>query len=130
MDTFEAIYARRSVKQYDTSHNFTDDEIHKLMDAALQSPTSFNIQNWRFVIVKDRVAREKFKAAAWGQAQIQDSSLLIILAADLNAPMKDPGRYWVHAPEATKAMFTTMIPGFYDGKYLSCLRDPVSGIIQ
>jgi nitroreductase len=45
MDTLEAIYQRRSVKHYDPDHEFTDAEINKLMETAIQSPTSFNIQN-------------------------------------------------------------------------------------
>ncbi len=46
MDAFDAIYQRRSVKHYDPTHEFTDAEINKLMEAAIQSPSSFNIQNW------------------------------------------------------------------------------------
>ena len=54
MDTFDAIYQRRAVKHYDPEHEFNADEIQKLMEAAVQSPTSFNIQNWRFVLVRDK----------------------------------------------------------------------------
>lgn len=43
MDTLEAIYQRRAVKHYDPDHEFTDDEIKTLMEAAVQSPTSFSI---------------------------------------------------------------------------------------
>ena len=57
MDTFEAIYQRRAVKHYDPTHEFTDAEINKLMEAAIQSPSSFNIQNWRFVLVRDKELR-------------------------------------------------------------------------
>ncbi len=56
MDTFEAIYQRRAVKHYDPEHEFTDDEIQKLMEAAIQAPTSFNMQNWRFVSGARQVA--------------------------------------------------------------------------
>ena len=41
MDTFDAIYKRRAVKYYDPEHELTDDEIRKLMEAAIQAPTSF-----------------------------------------------------------------------------------------
>ncbi len=68
MDTFEAIYQRRAVKHYDPDHEFTDDEINKLMEAAIQSPTSFNIQNWRFVLVRDKELRKKIRVAAWDVA--------------------------------------------------------------
>ena len=45
MDTFAAIYARRAVKQFDPNHRLTKDEQRKLLEAAIQSPTSFNIQH-------------------------------------------------------------------------------------
>ena len=53
MNTFDAIKERRSVKHYDANHKFTDDKINQLMSLAVLSPTSFNMQNWRFVLVKD-----------------------------------------------------------------------------
>ena len=64
MDTFDAIYQRRAVKHDDSEHEFTDDEIKQLMEAAVQSPTSFNIQNWRFVLVRDKELRQRIRAAA------------------------------------------------------------------
>ena len=45
METFDAIYGRRAVKHYDPEHELTEHEVRKLMEAAIQSPTSFNIQN-------------------------------------------------------------------------------------
>ena len=53
MNTFDAIKERRSVKHYDPNHELTDEEVNQLLSLAILSPTSFNIQNWRFVIVKD-----------------------------------------------------------------------------
>ena len=61
MDTFEAIYNRRAIKHYEPEHELTAEEETKLMEAAIQSPTSFNMQNWRFVLVKDKDLREKIK---------------------------------------------------------------------
>ena len=63
MITFEAIYQRRSVKHYDPQHRFTDEETEKLMQAAIQSPTSYNIQNWRFVLVRDEDLRKQIREA-------------------------------------------------------------------
>jgi nitroreductase len=45
MDTFDAIMQRRSVKAFDPTHRFTATEETKLLEAAVQSPTSFNMQN-------------------------------------------------------------------------------------
>ena len=116
MDTFDAIYQRRAVKHYDPEHELTDDEIRKLMEAAVQSPTSFNIQNWRFVLVRDKELREQLKAAAWGQAQVADASLLIVMTADLKAWSKSPERYWKNAPEEVAQTMVNMLVPFYEGK--------------
>ena len=49
MEVFEAIEKRRAVKHYDSNIGIPEDEFDKLMSAVLLSPTSYNIQNWRFV---------------------------------------------------------------------------------
>jgi nitroreductase len=116
MDTFEAIYQRRAVKHYDPQHEFTDDELNKLMEAAIQSPTSFNIQNWRFALVRDKQLRREIRAAAADQAQVTDASLLIIMTADLRSWAKAPERYWQNSPaEVTDIILNWMGP-FYEGK--------------
>lgn len=116
MDTIEAINQRRAVKHYDPDHRLTEDETNKLMVAAVQSPTSFNIQNWRFVLVTDPELRQQVRAAAWDQAQVTDASLLIVMTADLNAFGRNPERYWRDAPDAVAKMMVEMIVPFYEGK--------------
>ncbi|NJL08208.1 MAG: hypothetical protein HC900_08025 [Methylacidiphilales bacterium] len=34
-------------------------EVRKLFEAVIQAPTSFNIQHWRFVILRDAALRAK-----------------------------------------------------------------------
>ncbi len=117
MDTIEAIYQRRAVKHYDPEHELTAEEERKLLEAAIQSPTSFNMQNWRFVLVKDKGLRQQIRAAAWDQAHITESSLLIVLCADLKAYGREPARYWVNAPEEVGKMLSGMMIPFYEGKH-------------
>lgn len=84
--------------------------------AAIKSPTSFNIQHWRFVNVTDASLRGEIKAAAWNQAQVTDASLLLVLTADVKAWEKQPERYWRDAaPEAQKVL-VPMIGQFYGGR--------------
>ena len=115
METFSAIYERRAVKHYDPDHEMSEAEIRKLLEAALQSPTSFNMQNWRFVLVRDPELRTQIRAAANDQAHVTDASILIILTADLKAWAKDPARYWRDAPaEIAKTLVDWMRP-FHEG---------------
>jgi len=116
MDTKHAIKQRRSVKYYDNSHTMPDEEINELLSLAALSPTAFNIQHWRFVIVKNEPLRKDIRKAAWDQAQITDCSLLIILCADLNAWKKSPRRYWKDAPEAVQNFILPAIDSYYRDK--------------
>lgn len=102
MDTFEAIEKRRSVKSFDSNHVISKQEIDKILSAAILSPTSYNIQHWRFVVVTNKETKAKLREASWNQAQVSDSSVVIILCADLLAWKKDPARYWRNAPKSTQ----------------------------
>lgn len=98
MDTFDAIEKRRAVKHFDPQHQMTSEEINKILSLAILSPTSYNIQNWRFVHVVDKELRKKIRAASWNQSQVTDASMLLLLCADLKAWEKNPARYWKNAP--------------------------------
>ena len=53
MDTLSTIAARRSVKHYDANHVMPAEDEKQILSSAMLSPTAFNLQHWRFVLVKD-----------------------------------------------------------------------------
>lgn len=116
MDTLQAIEARRSVKQFDPNHLLTDQESQRLISLAMLSPTAFNIQHWRFVMVRDPQLRQQIRQVAWDQAQVTDASLLIVLCADLQAWQKQPERYWRNAPQAARDFLLPAIHDYYHAK--------------
>jgi nitroreductase len=116
MDTFDAIYQRRAVKHYDPDHRLSAEEENRLLEAAIQAPTSFNIQHWRFVIVRDPELRRQIRALAFDQAQITDASLLIAMTADTQAWRKEPERYWRNAPAEVAGMLVGWIGPFHEGR--------------
>ncbi len=116
METFDAIKTRRAIKEFNTEHVMSVEEKEQLLSLAMLSPTAFNIQNWRYVIISDIDLRSKIKEAAWGQPQITDSSLLIVLCADLKAWEKQPIRYWKNAPQEVQDFVLPAIEGYYKDK--------------
>ena len=116
MDTLEAIRGRRAVKHFDPDHRMSEQEERELLELALLSPTAFNIQNWRFVLVRDPELRKQVRAAAWDQAQVTDASLLVILCADTKSWEKDPVRYWVDAPQEVQDFIVPAINQYYRGR--------------
>ena len=116
MDTLDAIYGRRAVKHFDPDHEMTDEEKTKLLEAAIQAPTSFNIQHWRFVVVDDPELRKQIREVGNDQAQITDASMLIIMTADVAAWQKEPERYWANAPKEVADLLVNWMGPFHDGR--------------
>ena len=116
MNVSTAIESRRSIKAYDTGHRMSDAEIERLLSLAILSPTAFNIQNWRFVLVQDPALRQEIRKVSWDQAQVTDASLLIVLTADLKAWEKQPERYWKDAPKPVQDFLVPAIGQYYGGR--------------
>lgn len=116
MNVSTAIETRRSIKAYDPEHKMTSAEIEKLMSLAMLSPTAFNIQNWRFVVLQDSELRKRVRAASWDQAQVTDASILVVLVADLKSWEKQPQRYWKDAPKPVQDFLLPAIDQYYRNK--------------
>lgn len=116
MELFDAIYQRRAIKAFDPEHIVSKDDEKKLFEAAIQAPTSFNIQHWRFVVVRDKALRAEMRKLGNDQAQITDSSLLVIMTADTKAWQKEPARYWTQAPKEVADLLVGWMGPFHDGR--------------
>lgn len=116
MDVTTAIETRRAVKAYDPEHRMTEAEIEKLLSLAMLSPTAFNIQNWRFVVVRDTALRSEIRKAAWDQAQVSEASLLLVLCADTKSWEKNTARYWINAAQPVQDYIVPAINQYYSGR--------------
>ncbi|NDK09339.1 NAD(P)H-dependent oxidoreductase [Candidatus Gracilibacteria bacterium] len=70
---------RYATKQFDTEKKLSEDQLNTIKEALRMTPSSFGLQPWKFVFVKNPKTREKLKEHAWGQTQITDASHLLVL---------------------------------------------------
>ncbi|MRH97968.1 nitroreductase family protein [Agrobacterium tumefaciens] len=116
MNVISAIETRRSFRQFDPNHEITEAEIERLISLAMLSPTPGNTQPWRFVVVRDKDLLSQIRAASYDQAQVTDSSLLVIMTADLSGWKTEPTRYARSAgPEMAEKLANSMMQ-FYIGR--------------
>lgn len=115
MDVFEAIETRRAIKKFDSTYKMSSDDVLKLMKHVILAPTSYNQQNWRFVYVTDQSVKEKISAAARGQAQPRDGSLVVVLCGDMSAWKTEPLRYWKNHPAEKQETVKAALERKYDG---------------
>lgn len=116
MNVIEAVESRRSIKHYDPGHEMPEEDLARLIELTKLAPSSFNMQNYRLVVVRDPELRKELRAVAWDQAQVTDASVLFILCADLEAHLADPAKYWSHAPQEVQDLLGPAIKPFYEGK--------------
>ena len=113
MKTIEAIQKRRSIRHYDPTFKISDEEVNELIELAMLSPTSYNIQHWKFVVIDDPKLRIEIKEAAYGQAQITDASSLILVVTDIKSWKKDMFEKWKNVPKEIGDFMATSAYDFY-----------------
>lgn len=79
----ECIESRRATKYYDTHAKLTDGEIHELVRIGTTAPTSFHLQNWRFIAVRSDHAKARLSPIAWSQPAITEASVTFIVVGQL-----------------------------------------------
>ena len=112
----EAIRSRRAVKGYDPAFTLSDAEKDELLQLALLAPSAFNLQHVRLVEVSDPAQRQQLREVAWGQAQVTDASMLVVVCAQLDSWEQNVGRAWDGAPDEVKAYMAGAIDTYYRDK--------------
>ncbi|MCE5393071.1 MAG: nitroreductase family protein [Acidithiobacillus sp.] len=116
MDVIQALQQRRAAKAFDPNHQMAPETRRVLLENAALAPSAYNIQHWRVVDVRDPALRQAIRDVAWGQSQVTDASLLLVLCADLNAWQENPQRYWATAPQAVQDFLLPKLDEYYRGK--------------
>lgn len=81
----DALHWRYATKKFDPSQKLTDEQLAPLLEAMRLSASSFGIQPWHFVVVSNQDIKLQLQAAAFGQAQLVDSSHVIVFTHKLDA---------------------------------------------
>jgi nitroreductase len=79
----ESIVGRRATKYYDPAATLSDDQIQELVRIATTAPTSFHLQNWRFIAVRTPEAKARLSPIAWSQPAITDAAVTFIVCGQL-----------------------------------------------
>ncbi len=83
-NTLDSLNNRFSADIFTENTPITDNEIMELIGYAKQAPTSYNLQNWHFVAVRDTAKKQALRAAAYDQEKITSSSVAFVICGDLN----------------------------------------------
>lgn len=79
----ECILSRSAAKYYDPAATLSDTEIRELVQISTSAPTSFHMQNWRFIAVRTPEAKARLSPIAWNQPPIIEAAVTFIICGQL-----------------------------------------------
>lgn len=77
----EAVEQRRATPSFD-GKPIPDADLKKILDAGLHAPSGYNLQPWRFVVVRTPEQRRRLRGASFNQAKVEEASAVIVACGD------------------------------------------------
>lgn len=99
-EIISALNWRYATKAYDTDKKISDSDMETLLESLRLAPSSFGLQPWKFIIVKNPEMRTQLRAASWDQSQISDASHLVVIAARRTMDATEIDRFVAATAEA------------------------------
>ncbi len=88
----DSLYFRHACKRFDPERQIPEEELRFILEAGRLAPSSFGMEPWRFIVIRDPKLKEKLRPACWNQPQITDCSDLVVIAGQI-AAVADPDYY-------------------------------------
>ena len=90
MDIIKSLQWRYATKKFDVTKKLSEEQLNLLLETVRLSPTSYGLQPWKVIVISDPKKRLELRKAGYDQAQISDSSYLLVFAVQ-----KDIGNEYI-----------------------------------
>lgn len=77
----QVIAERRATPSFDGTP-VPDADLKKIIEAGLQAPSGYNMQPWRFVVVRGEEQKKRLRAASFNQPKVEEASVVIVACGD------------------------------------------------
>lgn len=82
-----SIGLKESIEQRRAARSFRPDTIPQVILAeilrlSMRSPSGYNLQPWRFIVLRQQQSKEKLKACAFNQRQVGEAPVVLICCGD------------------------------------------------
>jgi nitroreductase len=81
MDALEAIFNRRSIRQY-TAEKVTDEQLETILKAAMYAPSAVNKQPWQFIVFREKDTIQHIIEVHPNAAMLSQSNAAILVCWD------------------------------------------------
>lgn len=74
----QAILDRRATIHFKPDEEVPDEVLEAILKFGAQAPSGYNLQPWRFVVVRDAENRQRLQQVAFGQPKVAEAPVVII----------------------------------------------------
>ncbi|HLD40303.1 MAG TPA: NAD(P)H-dependent oxidoreductase [Candidatus Nanoarchaeia archaeon] len=114
-DIIKALHWRYATKKYDPK-KVPEKDVDELLEVLRLAPSSFGLQPWKFIVVKNPELRAKL--AAFSQPKVAESSHIIVLCARTDVNEKFI-KHYVESTAKIRKVPIESLKGFHDGMITS-----------
>lgn len=75
---------RRSINFFDPEKDVSKTQLDEMIELASKTPSSFNLQPWNLLVLRDKENKETLKSLAWDQPKVVEAPVILIVLADKN----------------------------------------------
>ena len=119
MDTIQAIRERRAINYFEPGKTIPDNDLNELLGLANLAPSSFDLQPWKVIAVRDPERKKTLRNCAMNQQKVEDAAAVLIMIADPDGVEENKDRVlesWLALgfmqPEA-RAAYSGMMDSLY-----------------
>ncbi len=82
MNYDEITRQRRAVNFFDKNREVPQELLDQMIQLAARAPSSFNLQPWRLMVLKDPEEKARLRQLAWDQPKVTEAPVVLIVLAD------------------------------------------------
>lgn len=80
----KAMDFRHACKIFDETKTISDEEMHYILETGRNSPSSFGMEGWKFLVITNEALKVKLRPVCWDQIQITSCSHLVVILAAID----------------------------------------------
>lgn len=116
---------RYATKKYNPSKKVSDQDMSQIKEAIRLSASSYGLQLFKVLDIKDKSLREKLKPASWGQSQITDASHILVFCSYVEVKEEHIDEY-INLKAETQKIDIGLLQGYGDFVKSKMNETPVS----
>jgi nitroreductase len=80
----ETVAERRATPKFDGS-GIAEEALREILRAGALAPSGYNLQPWRFIVVREMKQKRRLREAAMGQSKVEEAGAIIVCCGDPDA---------------------------------------------